>query len=69
MAQATGADQDILHLDADHLYDLFEKTLWHTERTIYNALGVAKHLMSRHFVAGDVPRQARETASRLGWRP
>jgi asparagine synthase (glutamine-hydrolysing) len=48
MAQATGADQDILRLDADHLYDHFEKTLWHTERTIYNTLGVAKFLMSRH---------------------
>ena len=48
MAQATGADQDILRLDADHLYDHFEETLWHTERTIYNTLGVAKFLMSRH---------------------
>ena len=48
MAQATGADQDILRLNADHLYDHFEQTLWHTERTIYNTLGVAKFLMSRH---------------------
>lgn len=48
MAEATGADQDILLLDADHLYDHFERTLWHTERTIYNTLGVAKFLMSRH---------------------
>ena len=48
MAQATGADQDILRLDAGHLYDHFEETLWHTERTIYNTLGVAKFLMSRH---------------------
>jgi len=48
MAQATGADQDILRLNADHLYDHFEETLWHTERTIYNTLGVAKFLMSRH---------------------
>jgi asparagine synthase (glutamine-hydrolysing) len=48
MARATGADQDIIHLRADHLYDHFVETLWHTERTIYNTLGVAKLLMSRH---------------------
>ena len=48
MAQATQADQDILMLHADHLYDNFVETLWHTERTIYNTLGVAKFLMSRH---------------------
>ena len=48
MAQATQADQDILMLRADHLYDNFVETLWHTERTIYNTLGVAKFLMSRH---------------------
>ncbi len=48
MAQATGADQDILRLDANHLYGHFEKTIWHTERTIYNTLGVAKYLMSQH---------------------
>ncbi len=48
MAAATGADQDILRLNADHLYGYFEKTLWHTERTIYNTLAVAKFLMSKH---------------------
>jgi len=48
MAQSTGADQDIMMLDAGHLYDNFVETLWHTERTIYNTLGVAKLLMSRH---------------------
>ncbi len=48
MARATGADQDVLRLSADHLYDNFEETLWHTERTIYNTLAVAKFLMSRH---------------------
>lgn len=48
MADAAGADQDILRLDATHLYDNFVETLWHTERTIYNTLGVAKLLMSRH---------------------
>lgn len=48
MAEAVGADQDIMMLEADHLYDNFVETLWHTERTIYNTLGVAKMLMSRH---------------------
>jgi len=47
MAESVGAEQDILRLNADHLYDFFEETLWHTERTIYNTLGVAKLLMSR----------------------
>jgi asparagine synthase (glutamine-hydrolysing) len=47
MAEAVGAEQDILRLNADHLYDHFAETLWHTERTIYNTLGVAKLLMSR----------------------
>jgi asparagine synthase (glutamine-hydrolysing) len=48
MADAVGADQDVMLLKADHLYDNFVETLWHTERTIYNTLGVAKLLMSRH---------------------
>jgi asparagine synthase (glutamine-hydrolysing) len=48
MAKAASADQDVLLLNANHLYDYFEETLWHTERTIYNTLGVAKLLMSRH---------------------
>ena len=48
MAGAVGADQDVMTLKADHLYDNFEETIWHTERTIYNTLGVAKLLMSRH---------------------
>jgi len=47
MAEAAGAEQIVMQLDADHLYDHFEETLWHTERTIYNTLGVAKLLMSR----------------------
>jgi asparagine synthase (glutamine-hydrolysing) len=46
MAAATGAEHDILTLKADDLYGHFERTLWHTERTIYNTLGVAKLLMS-----------------------
>lgn len=48
MARSCGADQDILRLSGDELYGHFEETLWHTERTIYNTLGVAKLLMSRH---------------------
>jgi asparagine synthase (glutamine-hydrolysing) len=48
MADSVGADQDIMRLSADHLYDNFVETLWHAERTIYNTLGVAKLLMSRH---------------------
>ncbi len=48
MAAAVDADHDIMMLDADHLYDNFVETHWHTERTIYNTLGVAKLLMSRH---------------------
>jgi len=48
MAESVGADQDVMLLEADHLYDNFVETLWHTERTIYNTLGVAKLLMSRH---------------------
>ncbi len=48
MARSVGADQDVMRLAADHLYDNFVETLWHTERTIYNTLGVAKLLMSRH---------------------
>ncbi|MGW8309979.1 MAG: asparagine synthase (glutamine-hydrolyzing) [Thiogranum sp.] len=47
MAQSAGASQEILRIEASHLYDHFEETLWHTERTIYNTLGVAKLLMSR----------------------
>jgi asparagine synthase (glutamine-hydrolysing) len=53
MAQSVGADQDVLRLDATHLYDYFEETIWHTERTIYNTLAVAKLLMSRHVHAAN----------------
>ncbi|MBA3732538.1 MAG: asparagine synthase, partial [Gammaproteobacteria bacterium] len=48
MAQSVEADHDVMMLNAGHLYDNFVETLWHTERTIYNTLGVAKLLMSRH---------------------
>ncbi|WP_440054502.1 asparagine synthase (glutamine-hydrolyzing) [Pseudoalteromonas sp. T1lg65] len=47
MAQATQADHHIMSLSGDELYQHFEQTLWHTERTIYNTLGVAKYLMSK----------------------
>ncbi|TMN43206.1 asparagine synthase (glutamine-hydrolyzing) [Pseudoalteromonas sp. S2755] len=47
MAQATKADHHIMSLSGDELYGHFERTLWHTERTIYNTLGVAKYLMSQ----------------------
>lgn len=48
MAEATAAEQDIMRLSGDELYGHFEKTIWHTERTIYNTLAVAKFLMSQH---------------------
>lgn len=49
MANSCGADQDILRLKAADLYGKnFEKALWHSERTFYNTLGVAKMLMSQH---------------------
>ncbi len=47
MARSVGADQDIMMLNAGHLYANFVETIWHTERSIYNTLGVAKLLMSR----------------------
>ncbi len=53
MAEAVGADQDVMMLQADHLYDNLKETLWHTERSIYNTLGVAKMLMSRHVNRAD----------------
>ena len=48
MAEATGAEQDVMRLSGRELYGHMEQTLWHTERTIYNTLAVAKYLMSRH---------------------
>ncbi|PSN17187.1 asparagine synthase (glutamine-hydrolyzing) [filamentous cyanobacterium CCP5] len=48
MAAAVGADQDILTVQGPQLYDHFERTLWHTERSIYNTFTVAKLLMSEH---------------------
>ncbi len=49
MAAKCGADQDILNVSAVDLYgDNFKKTIWHSERTFYNTLGIAKMLMSQH---------------------
>ena len=48
MAEATGAEQDVMRLSGRELYGHMEQTLWHAERTIYNTLAVAKYLMSRH---------------------
>jgi len=48
MAEATGAEQDVMRLSGRELYGHMEQTLWHTERTIYNTLAVSKYLMSRH---------------------
>ena len=49
MAEKCGADQDILPVLAADLYgENFEKAVWHSERTFYNTLGVAKMLMSKH---------------------
>ncbi|QPN59175.1 asparagine synthase (glutamine-hydrolyzing) [Synechococcus sp. CBW1002] len=53
MAEATGAEQDVMTLAAADLYGHLEATIWHTERTIYNTLAVAKYLMSRHVHAVD----------------
>ena len=48
MAESMNADQEVIHLKADDLYgENFVNTVWHTERTFYNTLGVAKNLMSR----------------------
>ncbi|MEZ4819998.1 MAG: asparagine synthase (glutamine-hydrolyzing) [Bdellovibrionota bacterium] len=49
MAKMVGADQDILKISTNKLYgENFEKAVWHSERTFYNTLGVAKMLMSEH---------------------
>lgn len=47
MADSVECEHEILSLDADLLYDNFERTIWHTERTIYNTLAVAKLMMSQ----------------------
>ncbi len=53
MADATGAQQDVMRLSGQELYGHMEQTIWHAERTIYNTLAVAKYLMSRHVNAVD----------------
>ena len=53
MAKSCGADQDIMMLSGNELYGHFEQTIWHTERSIYNTLGVAKYLMSQHVNRAD----------------
>lgn len=48
MAREMNADQEILNITADELYgDNYIQTIWHSERTFYNTLGVAKWCMSR----------------------
>lgn len=48
MAESMNADQEVIHLKAEDLYgENYERTAWHSERTFYNTLGVAKYLMSR----------------------
>ncbi len=48
MAAAVGADQEILPVGGADLYRHFARTIWHTERSIYNTFTVAKLLMSAH---------------------
>jgi asparagine synthase (glutamine-hydrolysing) len=48
MADSMNAEQEVIRLGADDLYgDNFVTTVWHSERTFYNTLGVAKWCMSR----------------------
>lgn len=48
MAEKVRADQEQISLSATELYgDNYVQTLWHSERTFYNTLGVAKFCMSR----------------------
>lgn len=48
MAQAVGADQDVIRINGGQLYDHFSRTIWHTERSIYNTFTIAKLLLSEH---------------------
>ncbi len=48
MADKVNADQDQIKLSAAELYgENYVKTIWHSERTFYNTLGVAKWCMSK----------------------
>ncbi|NHC33454.1 asparagine synthase (glutamine-hydrolyzing) [Scytonema millei VB511283] len=48
MAQAVGADQDIVTVQGGQLYEHFARAIWHTERSIYNTFTIAKMLLSEH---------------------
>ena len=49
MAEKVASDHDILDVSLNDLYgDNYLKALWHSEKTFYNTLGVAKMLMSKH---------------------
>ncbi|MEM6253749.1 MAG: asparagine synthase (glutamine-hydrolyzing) [Cyanobacteria bacterium P01_D01_bin.156] len=48
MAASVGAEQEILKVPGRDLYDHFARTIWHTERSIYNTFTVAKLLMSEY---------------------
>jgi asparagine synthase (glutamine-hydrolysing) len=45
--------------------DTSDATRVQLDASINHLLGV--QILHQHFVAGDIPRQARETAARLGW--
>ena len=48
MAATTSATQEELAISAEDLYgDPYRRTIWHSERTFYNTLGVAKWHMSK----------------------
>lgn len=48
MADEVRAEQEQIELSAAELYgENYIKTLWHSERTFYNTLGVAKYCMSK----------------------
>lgn len=48
MAQAVGADQDVIAIQGGQLYEQFARTIWHTERSIYNTFTISKLLLSEH---------------------
>jgi len=48
MAKSMNADHEMIHLKAEDLYgENYVNTVFHSERTFYNTLGVAKNLMSK----------------------
>ena len=49
MADECNADHEVLEITADDIYgENYEKAIWHSERTFYNTLGIAKMVMSKH---------------------